>query len=255
MDRRGRPVLDGDLVPDSRSRTDAPAGTDPGTQLFVAASLLILAGLAWAWTVAMAAMPECHRMGVPSFLLMWTVMMAAMMFPAVIPVVLAFVALARTRQGHAGLAAGAFVGGYLVVWGLLGVPAEGLLAGAARLGAALPGLARLGGPLLVLCGLYQLTPLKNACLRHCRVPHLFLGHHWRDGLGGALVLGAHHGLYCAGCCASLMMVLLVVGVMDVAWMIALSALIYLEKVVPRGALVGRVAGIALCAAGLARLIG
>src|SRR5439155_321166 len=120
MDRRGRPVLDGDLVPDSRSRTDAPAGTDPGTQLFIAASLLILAGLAWAWTVAMAAMPECHRMGLPSFVLMWTVMMAAMMFPAVIPVALTFTALARARRGNPGLAAAVFVGGYLRVGGLLG---------------------------------------------------------------------------------------------------------------------------------------
>ena len=111
MDRRGRPVLDGDLVPDSRSRTGALAGTDAGTRLLVAASLLILAGLAWAWTVAMAAMPECHRLGLPSFVLMWTVMMAAMMFPAVIPVVLAFTALARGRRGSPALAATAFVGG------------------------------------------------------------------------------------------------------------------------------------------------
>src|SRR5438552_18477409 len=184
MDRRGRPVLDGDLVPDSRSRTDAPAGTDPGAQLFIAASLLILAGLAWAWTVAMATMPECHRLGLPSFVLMWTVMMAAMMFPAVIPVVLAFTALARGRPGSRALAATAFVGGYLVVWGALGVPAQALLAGAARLAAALPGPGWLGGPVLVLCGLYQLTPLKDACLRHCRVPLLFLGQHWRDGPGG-----------------------------------------------------------------------
>ena len=255
MDRRGRPVLDGDLVPDSRSRTGALAGTDAGTRLLVAASLLILAGLAWAWTVAMAAMPECHRLGLPSFVLMWTVMMAAMMFPAVIPVVLAFTALARGRRGSPALAATAFVGGYLVVWGALGVPAQALLAGAARLAAALPGLARLGGPLLVLCGLYQLTPLKDACLRHCRVPLLFLGQHWRDGPGGALLLGAHHGLYCAGCCASLMVVLLVVGVMNVGWMVALSALIYLEKVLPAGGRVGRLAGLVLCAAGAARMLG
>src|SRR6266481_6019837 len=231
MDRRGRPVLDGDVVSDSRSRSGALAGTDPGAQLFIVASLLILAGLAWAWTVAMAAMPECHRLGLPSFVLMWTVMMAAMMFPAVIPVVLAFTALARGRRGSPALAA------------------------AARLAAALPGLARLGGPLLVLCGLYQLTPLKDACLRHCRVPLLFLGHHWRDGPGGALLLGAHHGLYCAGCCASLMVVLLVVGVMNVGWMVALSALIYLEKVLPAGGRVGRLAGLGLCAAGAARMLG
>jgi len=241
-------------VAESPPRRGAHVATDPGLQLFVAASLLVLTGLAWAWTVAMAAMPECH-VGLSSFVLMWTVMMAAMMFPAVIPVVLAFVGLTRMRRGRAAAAAVVFVGGYLVVWGLLGLPAQALLVGAARLADEAPALARLGGPILVLCGLYQLTPLKDACLRHCRVPHLFLGHHWRDGLGGALLLGAHHGLYCAGCCASIMVVLLVVGVMNVTWMVALSALIYLEKGLPAGGLVGRIAGVALCAAGAARMLG
>jgi len=241
-------------VADSPSRPGAHVATDPGLQLFIAASLLILTGLAWASTVAMAAMPECH-LGISSFLLMWTVMMAAMMFPAVIPVVLTFVGLTRARRGGTFAAAVVFVGGYLVVWGLLGLPAQALLAGAERLADTHPALARLGGPILVLCGLYQLTPLKDACLRHCRVPHLFLGHHWRDGLGGALFLGAHHGLYCAGCCASIMVVLLVVGVMNLTWMVALSALIYLEKVLPAGGLVGRIAGVALCIAGAARMLG
>jgi predicted metal-binding membrane protein len=231
------------------------AGDDPGVRLLIAASLVILAGLAWAWTVAMAAMPECHRIGLSSFVLMWTVMMAAMMFPAVIPVVLAFVGLRRSRGGSTVLAAVLFVAGYLVVWGLLALPAQALLTAASRATAAVPGLARAGGVILVACGIYQLTPLKDACLRHCRVPHLFLGHHWRDGAAGALVLGAHHGLYCAGCCASIMVVLLVVGVMNVAWMVALSALIFLEKVLPAGGAVGRLAGIALCAGGIVRMLG
>jgi predicted metal-binding membrane protein len=231
------------------------ADDDPGVRLLIAASLVILAGLAWAWTVAMAAMPECHRIGLPSFVLMWTVMMAAMMFPAVIPVVLAFVGFTRSRGGSTTLAAVLFVAGYLVVWGLLALPAQALLAAAARVTAAAPALARAGGAILVACGVYQLTPLKDACLRHCRVPHLFLGHHWRDGAGGALVLGAHHGLYCAGCCASIMVVLLVVGVMNVAWMVALSGLIFLEKVLPAGGAVGRLAGIALCVGGIARMLG
>ena len=215
----------------------------------------MLAGLAWAWTIAMAAMPDCHRMGLPSFVLMWTVMMAAMMFPAVIPVVLAFMSFTRTRGAPTGLGAVLFVAGYLVVWGLLALPAQALITLAGRAAAAAPGLAPVGGLILVACGIYQMTPLKDACLRHCRLPHLFLGHHWRDGLVGALFLGAHHGLYCAGCCASIMVVLLVVGVMNVAWMVALSALIFLEKVLPAGGLVGRAAGIALCAGGIARMLG
>ena len=220
--------------------------------------MLISAGLAWAWTASMGDMASCHQPPLGPFLGMWTVMMAAMMFPAMIPVVLAFTLFSRSRGGRPTVAATLFVVGYLVVWGLLGVPAHAVEKSAAGVVAAVPQLVpwstRIGGALLVLCGLYQLTPLKDACLRHCQMPHLFLGHHWRDGLGGAL-LGAHHGLYCAGCCASIMVVLLVVGVMDVTWMVGLSALIFLEKVLPAGRLVGRVAGLLLCAAGVARLAG
>ncbi|MBI3767480.1 MAG: DUF2182 domain-containing protein [Deltaproteobacteria bacterium] len=240
---------------------------DPAIRLVIVASLVILSGLAWAWTVAAAAMPDCHLLGLGPFVIMWTIMMAAMMLPSMIPVVLAFTAFTRTRRGEtgrvrpisiAGVAAGLFVSGYLVAWGLLGVPAYALLETATRLTDTLPAFAAagpvVGGLLLIACGVYQLTPLKDACLRHCRVPHLFLGHHWRDGLGGALALGMHHGLYCAGCCASLMVVLMVVGLMNLTWMIGLSAIIYLEKIVPRGLVVGRAAGIALCAAGIARLV-
>jgi len=224
-----------------------------GLQLAMASSLVILAGLAWAWTVAMASMPACHTLALAPFLVMWTVMMAAMMFPAVIPVVLAYESLTRVRRGRPLLAALVFVAGYLAVWALLGVPARALLDAADRLRAAVPWTANTGAAILVLCGVFQLTPLKHACLRHCRAPHLFLGHHWRDGMRGAFLVGAHHGLYCAGCCASLMIVLLVVGMMNVAWMVALSALIYLEKVLPGGIVLGRLAGIALCAIGIGRL--
>jgi predicted metal-binding membrane protein len=227
---------------------------DLGRRLFIGGSLTILAGLAWAWTVSLADMPGCQGMPMPSFLLMWTVMMAAMMFPAVIPVVVAFVSLSGARGASTAITATAFVIGYLVVWGLLGVPAQALLSASASAVAAMPVLARTAGPILIACGVYQLTPLKDACLRHCRVPHLFLGHHWRDGVAGAFVLGAHHGLFCAGCCASLMIVLLVVGVMDVGWMVALSVLIYLEKVLPAGLRLGRVAGLGLCIIGVVKLL-
>lgn len=206
----------------------------------------------------MASMPACHTLALGPFVVMWTVMMAAMMFPSVIPVVLAFTVLARSRTSCTTAAAAVFVAGYLVVWGLLGVPVHAATAAIARLVDTSPTLTATatatGGAVLIACGLYQLTPLKDACLRHCRMPHLFLGHHWRDGVGGAFALGAHHGLYCAGCCASIMVVLLLVGMMNLTWMVALSVLIYLEKVLPGGALIGRAAGIALCAAGIARML-
>ncbi len=236
----------------------AVAGTDPAIRLRIGGTLVILSGLAWAWTVAMAAMPECHVLDLASFVVMWTVMMAAMMFPSVIPVVLSYATFARGRGERATLAAALFVAGYLVVWAALGVPAHALLIAVAGVRDAVPAVApllpALGGVLLVACGVYQLTPLKDACLRHCRVPHLFLGHHWRDGLAGALLLGAHHGLYCAGCCASLMVVLMVVGLMNMTWMVALTLVIYLEKIVPSGSMVVRAAGVALCAAGMQRIM-
>ena len=232
-------------------RTRAPV-SDAATP--IAGSLVVLAALAWAWTAARADMPTCHGMALLPFLVMWTVMMAAMMLPSVIPVVFAFIALVRPRGRTVLPATLAFVAGYLVVWGLLGLPARGLVDGAARLVARVPALAHGAGVVLVACGLYQLTPLKDACLVHCRVPQLFLGHHWRDGLDGAFLLGAHHGLYCAGCCASLMVVLLVVGMMNLAWMVGLSALIALEKFLPAGRLIGRLAGGALVAVGVARMV-
>src|SRR5262249_20616380 len=199
-------------------------------------------------------MPTCHGVALLPFLVMWTVMMVAMMLPSVIPIVFAFVGFLRTRGRPVLAATVAFVAGYLVVWALLGFPARGLVDGAARLVATVPALAHGAGAVLVACGLYQLTPLKDACLVHCRVPQLFLGQHWREGVDGAFLLGAHHGLYCAGCCAALLVVLVVGGMMNLAWMVGLSVLIALEKLLPAGRLVGRLAGWGLVAVGVARMV-
>jgi predicted metal-binding membrane protein len=242
-------------TPPPRPAATAAWRADPGAVVVLAAGLVVVAGLAWAWTLAMAATPGCHCVALGDFVVMWTVMMAAMMLPAIVPVVLAFATFSRARRGGALVSALAFVAGYLVVWGALALPARGLIAAGESIASAVPwAAARAGGVALLACGLYQLTPLKDVCLRHCRSPHLFLGHHWRDGVGGALLLGAHHGLYCAGCCASLMLVLLVVGVMNVAWMVGLAALILVEKAVPGGVWIGRAAGAWLCAVGVVRLV-
>jgi predicted metal-binding membrane protein len=232
-------------------------GSAPGSGL--ALGLGLAAGLAWAHTASMARMEHGVATSLPAFLAAWTLMMAAMMFPSLIPGALAFAALVRPRTRRPGLSAALFAAGYLGAWALLGLPAHALLAGGRALETAFPALAAraaaAGGIALMACGLYQLTPLKQRCLRHCRAPHLFLGQHWRDGPVGALALGAHHGFFCAGCCASLMGVLLVVGVMDLAWMIGLSLLILLEKLLPFGPWIGRAAGLALCALGAARILG
>ena len=108
----------------------------------------------------------------------------------------------------------------------------------------------LAGGLLVAAGLFQWTPLKRACLAACRSPLSFLMNGWREGAGGALVMGLRHGSYCLGCCWALMALLFVAGVMNVLWVALLAAIVLVEKVVPRGDLVGRLAGVALVAAGV-----
>ena len=228
----------------------------PGLAAREVAFLLIAAAGAWAATIVlargMAGMTGTMGLGLAAFVAIWTLMMAAMMLPSVTPTASLY---ARTFRDNRAVRIAGLVVGYLAVWAAAGLPAYGLAWLTGRVTGMHPGAAHiLAVAVFAVAGLYQLTPLKDACLRHCRVPHLFLGHHWRDGAAGALLLGAHHGLYCAGCCASLMVVLLVVGVMNVGWMVALSALIYLEKVLGAGALLGRVAGLALCGLGIARLV-
>ncbi len=149
--------------------------------------------------------------------------------------------------------------GYLLVWigfSACATVAQWTLHGTAMRGSEMATRGPwLGGTVLVLVGLYQLTPWKGTCLTHCRSPLGFLMTNWREGLAGALRMGAGHGWYCLGCCWALMAVLFVVGVMNLFWVAALSALVLLEKVTAAGALVARVAGVLLIAAGAARATG
>ena len=114
---------------------------------------------------------------------------------------------------------------------------------------------QLGGAILIAAGAYQLTPVKGACLTHCRSPLGFLIGHWRDGLSGALQMGLHHGVFCLGCCWALMCVLFVVGVMNLFWVAAITAFVLLEKVGPAGVWVARIAGVAMIAIGVRVALG
>jgi predicted metal-binding membrane protein len=177
---------------------------------------------------------------------MWLVMMAGMMAPATAPTLLLFAAAHRARGG--GLTPTAFFGlGYLAVWGGfsgLAALAQWALHQAALLSPTMAASSPyLGGGILIAAGAYQLTPMKGACLAHCRSPLGFLMSHWRDGSRGALVMGARHGLYCLGCCWALMCVLFAVGVMNLAWVAALSAVVLVEKVGPGGIRLARAAGV------------
>ncbi|MEQ1953036.1 DUF2182 domain-containing protein [Mesorhizobium sp. CN2-181] len=195
---------------------------------------------------------------------MWWVMMIAMMSPSAAPTILLYARVHRhalaVRQSHNRLApTGVFVAGYLLVWLGFSVAAAALywllersgIVSATTMGSQSRWLSAI---VLIGAGLYQLSPLKNACLSHCRAPAAFLSRHWRPHALGALRLGALHGAFCVGCCWMLMALLFVGGVMNLAWIAALAVLVLIEKVFPAGQWVGRAAGIALIIWGGATLL-
>jgi predicted metal-binding membrane protein len=173
---------------------------------------------------------------------MWTLMMAAMMLPAIAPLVSMY---ARSVRG-AGGALFAFGSGYTVVWASTGVAAFGLSSMFDALAGGRPGLAHgVAVGAVAACGVYQLTPMKRWCLRHCRSPLSHLLHYASyRGRTRHLRAGADHGLVCVGCCWTLMVLLLVVGMMNVPAMIGLAVLIALEKQWRHGEIVARIAGVA-----------
>jgi predicted metal-binding membrane protein len=182
---------------------------------------------------------------------MWVVMMVAMMLPSVAPIVILVLGVLRRRHASRlpfGPTA-AFLGGYVLVWAgfsLLATLAQWGLHSAALLSAgAMRATPAVGGLLLLAAGIFQWTPLKAACLGHCRSPFHFFSTEWREGVLGALVMGLRHGSWCLGCCWLLMSLLFVAGVMNLAWVAALAILVLLEKVAPAGPLLGRVFGVGL----------
>ena len=183
--------------------------------------------------------------------LMWTVMMVAMMLPSALPSILVFRhAIHRDPEVRSpALRMFAFASGYVVAWTVFSAAAtllQWVLAEAALMSpmmvSASPWLA---GAMLITAGLYQWTPFKQACLRHCRSPLAFLVEHWRPGAPGALRLGLRHGFYCVGCCWALMLLLFVGGVMSLLWIACITAFVLLEKLAPYGVQGGRLSGIAL----------
>jgi predicted metal-binding membrane protein len=192
--------------------------------------------------------------------LMWSVMMVGMMLPSAAPMILLYDRV-RERQEAKGASlasTGVFALGYLAAWALFSLGAVAAQWGLERAALLSPMMVSaspwLGGGLLILAGIYQWTPLKNACLVHCRSPITFLAHHWRPGRVGAFRMGLHHGLYCIGCCWVLMALLFVFGVMNLLWIAALAVFVLLEKVLPRGDLVGRASGGLMIAAGLLLIV-
>lgn len=208
-----------------------------------AAGLLVIAGLAWLAVIALArgmsAMGGTMGLGLVAFIPVWTLMMAAMMLPSVAPVAVLY---ERTVTDNRVRRLGAFAAGYIVVWGLAGVPAFAIAALLSSVAMDHPQTARyMAAGIFLVLGLYQVSPLKDRCLSHCRSPFSLLMHY--SSFHGALRdlrAGTHHALYCLGCCWALMLVLVVAGIMNLLVMVALAAVILIEKYWSRGPAFSRV---------------
>jgi predicted metal-binding membrane protein len=179
-------------------------------------------------------------LGAPLFLAIWVAMMVAMMFPTAAPMILTFhkVQAGKRERGEVFVSTWVFVAAYILVWTLAGVTAyAGALAAeaiAARAALSPATAARIGGAVINLAGIYQLTPLKNLCLSKCRAPITFIMTSWREGAAGALRMGLLHGAYCLGCCWLLFVILFPLGIMNIAAMAVITLIIFAEKTLPWG---------------------
>lgn len=237
-------------------------------RLIVLAGLAVITLLSWIYLVSMASsmnaaavdaamhaamgMPEMADWGMAELVmlfLMWTVMMVAMMLPSAGPVVLLVLGTCRRRGRSARPLSVAFASGYLTAWTVFSLVAAVIQLFLHRVAVLSPAMATrsavAGGAILLVAGAYQWLPLKNTCLVHCRSPLAFIASEWRDGAGGAFTMGLRHGLYCVGCCWALMLLLFAAGVMNLIWVAAIALFVLLEKVAPRGVLLGRAAGVLL----------
>jgi predicted metal-binding membrane protein len=244
-------------VVDVRAEGSPPARVQP---LTVATLLIAAALVTWIVTATrmrgMDAGPGTDLGSLAWYAGVWVTMMAAMMLPSAAPMVLLFhrVSAERGRRGQGFVPTWIFVLGYLAVWTVYGLLAYGLYRLVVDAGADFLAWDRNGpyvaGAAIVAAGLYELTPLKSVCLRHCRSPLHFILGGWRDGRLGAIRMGAEHGGYCVGCCWGLMIVLFALGVMSLTWMAVVAALIFAQKVFPHGERLTRVFAVVFVAAGI-----
>ena len=230
-------------------------------RLLVSATIVLLAALCW-WYVAAYATAEGSSSGMGSMreaplgtlVVMWCLMMIAMMLPSATPAILLYSRVRNVRNRDSSIAqTWVFVGGYLAVWLMFSIAAA--LAQKALGGPSMALQNRFAeAAILVAAGLFQLSPIKSACLSQCRSPAEFLTRHWRPRWNGAIELGVRHGVYCLGCCWMLMALLFVGGIMNLLWVAALTLVIAGEKLLPMGQLIGRALGVALVFWGAAKLL-
>lgn len=218
--------------------------------------LVVLALAAVAWTASLSSSVDGGHVhsgapaGLSTFLVAWLVMTAAMMLPTTLPMLTTYSQLVR-RQRRATSKLLLFVSGYAAAWSGFGVVAFVAnlllqqLADASVFLAAHTSL--IGCGVLALAAVYQFTPLKRHCLRQCRSALSFLMNAWRDGAVGAWLMGAHHGLFCGGCCWALMLVMFALGTSQLGWMLVLTLVMFIEKVVRGGEMIGRITASGLLA--------
>lgn len=214
----------------------------------------LLAVSAAAWIVGLQ-VGDSMTVQWPIWLGLWTVMMIAMMLPSTLPTVLLFATVARSREQFGFRAAPTvlFVTGYLITWVLTGIAAIVFDRVAAPTFTVWQ--AEFVGAALIIAGVYQFTRWKALCLGHCRSSLHFFMEHWRDGSGGAVFMGAYHGLYCVGCCWGLMLALLALGMMNPVWMGLIAVLIAIEKVAPQGDRIALFSGAIFVLAGVGIALG
>jgi predicted metal-binding membrane protein len=244
----------------------------PSQRIAIGVALAGLVALSWLYLFVAAAdmqasmaggmdrtmaMPPKGAVDLLLLLAMWWIMMVGMMLPSAAPMILVFANINRTRRdrGQPYVPTALFTSGYLLAWGGFSVLATlgqwGLERAALLSPMDMASDSRLlGGLLFLAAGLYQLTPLKHACLANCRSPFDFVANHWRDGAGGALGMGFAHGLSCLGCCWVLMALLFVGGVMNLAWVVVLTAVVLVEKLFPLGPWIARTGGVLLAGYGV-----
>jgi predicted metal-binding membrane protein len=255
--------------------SDSTGKSPPGMALLIAgqsrlaAGILLLSVVCWLFLVwiavdmsqpfAQLTMPASSNWrGATVFAVwtMWALMMAAMMLPSALPMILTFVNLCvRTRERTRG---SSFVAAYLIVWFVFSAGATAAQWTLQAMDWVNPMIvstsALLTALLLLIAGVYQFSRVKQVCLSHCRTPMGFLIGEWRAGWQGAFVMGLRHGLLCVGCCWALMALLFVGGVMNLAWIAALSLAVAVEKLAPGGERLGSLLGLGLIAAGLVKLL-
>ena len=245
-------------------------------RFLVVAALCAVVAAAWLYLLAGAGMGHAGMTGMDAIemqprwsagyfsvmAVMWAVMMAAMMLPSAAPMVLLHASIQRRRAstGRTLPATAIFVLGYVAIWTLFSLAATGLQWGLTEAALLSPDMRTtskaLAGALFIGAGVYQWTPLKQACLRRCRSPLDFIMVYWREGALGSFIMGLRHGMFCLGCCWLLMLLLFVGGLMNLAWVAGIAAFVLVEKLAPAGHWIGRAAGVLLIAWGtfaLARL--